>query len=298
MRILVTGATGQVGWELLRSLMPVGKVIAVDRARCDLSRPESIAPLIRELGPAVIVNAAAYTAVDKAETEEALATTINGTSVGVLAQEAKRAGALLVHYSTDYVFDGKKSAPYVEDDTPNPLNAYGRSKLAGEIAIRESGCAHLILRTSWVYGARGRNFAKTILRLAREQDTLNIVADQFGAPTSARFIADSTAHIVRRAFGDRSALRFSSGTYHLTAGGSTNWHRFAEAIVYMAGQQNLLDTARSLTIHPIAASAYSSPAPRPKNSRLDCNLVRRHFGVKHAEWHQALERVVEEMAFS
>jgi dTDP-4-dehydrorhamnose reductase len=296
MRLLVTGATGQVGWELARSLMPLGEVIAADRTRCDLSRPETIGPLIHDVRPDVIVNAAAYTAVDRAEQEESLATTINGTSVGVLAQAAGKAGALLIHYSTDYVFDGKKPAPYVEDDAPNPINAYGRSKLAGEVAIRETACDYIILRTSWVYAARGHNFVRTILRLARERDELNIVADQFGAPTSARTIADATTLFVRHTQQERVAATFASGIFHLTAAGATSWHGFAEAIVQSAARHGLLDSSRLPRINPIPASAYPLPAARPANSRLDCQLLRNWSGVALPDWQQALERVLQDIA--
>jgi dTDP-4-dehydrorhamnose reductase len=296
MRLLVTGAAGQVGWELARSLMPLGEVVAIDRSRCDFSRPEMIAPVIREVRPDVIVNAAAYTAVDKAEKEESLATMINGNSVGVLAEEAKRAGALLVHYSTDYVFDGSKATPYSEDDAPNPINAYGRSKLAGEVAIRTTNCDYLILRTTWVYAARGQNFVKTILRLAREREELNIVADQVGAPTSARNIADATAHIVRQVQQERVAGKFSSGAYHYTADGVTSWHGFAEAIVQSAARHGLLNPNRLPRINPIPASAYPLPAPRPANSRLDCRRLRNRLGITFPDWQYALECVVQDIA--
>jgi len=296
MRLLVTGATGQVGWELARSLMPLGDAIAVDRMRCDFSRPESIAPVIRELRPDVIVNAAAYTAVDKAEQEESLATIVNGMSVGVLAEEAKKAGALFIHYSTDHIFDGAKSEPYVEDDAPSPVNAYGRSKRAGEVAIRTVDCAHIILRTTWVYAARGQNFVKTILRFARERKELNIVADQFGAPTSARAIADATAHIVRQAQQERFAGKFTSGTYHFTAASTTTWHGFAEAIVQSAVGYGLLDPNRLPRINPVSTSAYPLPAARPANSRLDCQRLQNRFGIALSKWRQPLECVLQEVA--
>jgi dTDP-4-dehydrorhamnose reductase len=295
-RLLVTGATGQVGWELARSLMPLGEVITADRTRCDLSRPETIGPLISDLRPDVIVNAAAYTAVDRAEREESLATTINGTSVRELAQAAGNAGALLVHYSTDYVFDGRKPVSYVEDDAPNPLNAYGRSKLAGEVAIREVDCAHVILRTSWVYAARGHNFVKTILLLARERDELNIVADQFGAPTSARVVADATAHIIRHALSERIAGTLAPSICHLTAAGATSWHGFAIAIVQAATRHGLLDSSRLPRINPIPASAFPLPAPRPANSRLNCQLLRNWTRIALPDWQYALERVLQEIA--
>ncbi|MFC6522058.1 dTDP-4-dehydrorhamnose reductase [Undibacterium arcticum] len=280
MRLLVTGANGQVGWELARSLMPLGEVIAVDRARCDLSRPDTIAALIQDIRPDVVVNAAAYTAVDKAEQEEALATVINGTAVGVLAQEARKANALLIHYSTDYVFDGSKDKPYVEDDVPNPVNAYGRSKLAGEIAIRQAACDYLILRTTWVYAARGNNFVKTILRLARERDELSIVADQFGAPTWARNIADATAHMIRQASLERRAEQFTSGIFNLTNSGKTTWHGFAQAIVAAQSPASLKLTK----LNPIPTTAYPLPAKRPANSCLDAGEFGKRFGLVMPSW--------------
>lgn len=297
MKMLVTGTTGQVGWELTRSLMPLGEVIAADRGRGDLSRPETIAPLVRDLRPDVIVNAAAYTAVDKAESEEDLATTVNGTSVGVLAEESRRCGALLVHYSTDYVFDGRKAEPYVENDAPNPINAYGRSKLAGEAAIQAVGCAHIILRTTWIYAARGRNFLRTVLRLAHERDELNIVADQFGAPTTARAIADITAHMVRQAQQTRTA----GGTayrdvYHVTADGATNWHEFAKTIVEGARQYGLLDPKRPLRLNPIGTSDYPLPAKRPVNSLLSNQKLRDRFGIAIPAWQRGLQCVLQEVS--
>lgn len=296
MKLLVTGATGQVGWELARSLMPLGEVIATDRTRCDLSRPETLAPLIRELRPDVIVNAAAYTAVDRAEKEEALATIINGTAVGVIGEEARKIGALLAHYSTDYVFDGTKTTPYTEDDAPNPVNAYGRSKLEGETAIREAHCDYLILRTSWVYASRGQNFARTILRLAREREVLNIVSDQTGAPTSARYIADVTAHVIRQAQAERAARSFTPGVYHLTASGSTSWYDFARIIVDLAAQQGLLESNRLPKINPIPTSAYPLPAARPANSRLDYQRLQNRFNIALPDWRYTLENVVREIS--
>ena len=296
MRLLVTGATGQVGWEATRSLMPLGDVVAIDRTRCDFTQPETLAQVIHDVRPEVIVNAAAYTAVDKAEKEEELATIVNGMAVRVLAEAAKKTGALFIHYSTDYVFDGAKSEPYIEVDAPNPINAYGRSKLAGEAAIRTAGCDHIVLRTTWVYAARGQNFVKTILRLAREREELNIVADQFGAPTSARTIADATAHIIRQAQQERMAGKFASGTYHITAAGATSWHGFTEAIVQSASRHSLLDPNRIPKINPIPTSAYPLPAARPTNSRLDCQRLRSRFNIALPDWRQALECVVQEIA--
>lgn len=296
MRLLVTGATGQIGWELARSLMPLGEVIAVDRSRCDLSRPETIAPLVREVHPDVIVNAAAYTAVDKAESEETIATTINGTAVGVLAEEARKTGAMLVHYSTDYVFDGRKAEPYVEDDTPNPINAYGRSKLAGEVAIQAADCAHIILRTTWVYAARGKNFVRTILRLARERDDLNIVSDQFGAPTSARTIAEATTHIVRLAQQELTHAEFSSCIYHCTALGAINWYGFAKAILEDAIRYRLLGSKPPPKVHAVPTNAYPVLAARPLNSRLDCTRLIDRFSITPPHWEYGLHLVMQELA--
>lgn len=295
MRLLVTGANGQLGWELARSLMPLGEVIAVDRTNCDLSRPDMLPALVSDIRPQVIVNTAAYTAVDKAEQEEALAMTINGTAVGMLAEAARKVSALLVHYSTDYVFDGKKAEPYTEDDTPNPLNAYGRTKLAGEEAIKQSGCDYLILRTSWIYAARGHNFVRTILRLARERDELNIVADQFGAPTWVRNVADATAHVVRQAEPTRATREFLSGIYNLTASGRTSWYGFAQEIVYNPVPRSLFAAARLPTLVAIPAEAYPLAAVRPKNSRLDGSKLRKRFGLELPAWEQGLSKCLSEI---
>jgi dTDP-4-dehydrorhamnose reductase len=295
MRIMLTGANGQVGWELSRSLMPLGEVIALTRSQCDLSRPETIPGIVQEINPDVIVNAAAYTAVDKAEEEEGLATTINGTSVGVIAEEARKLNALLIHYSTDYVFDGKKTEPYTEEDIPNPINAYGRSKLAGEEAVRKVGGKHLIFRTSWVYAARGHNFIKTMLHLARERDELKVVADQFGAPTSAELIADVTALVLYRISNISTKIEQASDTYHLVAEGETNWHGYAQLILETAknnGQD--LRVSHEQTI-PITTSDYPLPAKRPVNSRLDTRKLCSLFEVVLPSWHKHVERAVLEM---
>ena len=283
MRILLTGKNGQVGWELSRTLAPLGEVMAFDRSAMDFAAPDQIVSAVRSVQPDVIVNAAAYTAVDRAESEPDTALAINAVAVGVLAGEAKRAGALLVHYSTDYVFDGTKDAPYAEEDPPNPLNAYGRSKLAGEYAIRAAGVPHLILRTSWVYAARGKNFLTTILRLLREKSALRIVSDQIGAPTSAGALADATAELLRRH--DSAALAKMSGTYHVTAGGSTSWHGFAKQIARL--EQAALP--RTPSIEPIPSSEYPLPATRPKNSRLSNEKLFRCFGVRLPPWEACLE---------
>jgi dTDP-4-dehydrorhamnose reductase len=296
MRLMLTGANGQVGWELRRSLLPIGDVIAMDRHACDLSRPLDLPRIVRELKPDVIVNAAAYTSVDRAETEEQLATVVNGTAVGVLADEARKSGALLIQYSTDYVFDGTKASPYTEDDPPSPINAYGRSKLAGERAIGESGADHLILRSSWIYAARGHNFLRTVLRLARERDELRIVTDQIGAPTWAREIADATAHIVQRACGERARRGFTSGVFNVTAADATSWHGFAEAILDQAMSQGLLRNRPK--VHPISSVEYPVPAARPKNSRLAGERLRERFGIALAEWKQVLALCMQDMALT
>jgi dTDP-4-dehydrorhamnose reductase len=290
MKILLIGRSGQVGYELERSLQGLGQVVAVDRARMDLANPDQLREVIRTVQPALIVNPAAYTAVDLAEREQDLAMRINAEAPAVMAEEARKLGASLIHYSTDYVFDGSKGGPYVEDDQPNPQNVYGRSKLAGEQAIRASGVSHLILRTSWVYGMRGRNFLRTVQRLAQERDELRIVADQFGAPTWCRTIAETTAHIVMKLQSNGSANRQSiaidawrefSGLYHLTAQGRTSWHGFTQAIVQHAS------TARKPIVTPIATSDYPLPATRPRNSVLSSDKLMKAFcGLP--DWDHAL----------
>ena len=294
MRVLLTGANGQVGWELRRTLSSLGEVLAMDRLACDLSRPHDLAGIIRDAKPAIIVNAAAYTAVDKAEKEEELATLVNGTAVGVMAEETRRLGALLVNYSTDYVFDGTKDSPYTEDDPPNPINAYGRSKLAGERAIGQSGSDYLILRTCWVFAARGHNFLLTILRLARERNELSIVADQIGAPTWARHIAEATALIVQRACRERAEADFASGILNVAAGGETSWCGFAQTIVDQAMTHGLVLTRPKL--RPIASSDYPLPAARPKNSRFAAERLRKRFGIALAEWQQGLALCLQDKA--
>jgi dTDP-4-dehydrorhamnose reductase len=291
MRLLLFGANGQIGWELARRLTRLGEVVALDRQGCDLARLETIPAVVRAARPDVIVNAAAYTAVDRAEAEEPLALLVNATAVGIMAQAARRAGALLVHYSTEFVFDGAKPEPYVEDDPPAPLSAYGRSKLAGEIAVRDAGGDHLILRTTWVYTARGQNFLNTVLRLARETGQLRIVADQVGAPTWARDIADATARVIARAQRERQQERFTSDTLHMTAAGATSRHGFAQAI---------LDRARDLvpappTLRAIGTDDFPTPARRPKNSRLCCDRLHARFGVALPEWTRALDACLAEL---
>jgi dTDP-4-dehydrorhamnose reductase len=287
--ILLTGKNGQVGWELQRTLQPVGKVAAFSHAGLDLADAAAIRSKLDEVRPDVIVNAAAYTAVDKAESEPELAHEVNAVAPALLAQEAARRGALLIHYSTDYVYDGAKAAPYVESDKTNPLGAYGRSKLAGEEGIRASGCDHLIFRTSWVYAARGANFLRTILRLAAEREELRIVMDQIGAPTWARLIAEATALALRQALAERRHGRFESGLFHLACAGETSWHGFASAIV--ASRSGL----RVKTVTPITTADYPLPAPRPANSRLDTSAFRARFGLALPDWRDCLPLCLEEI---
>jgi len=275
-----------VGWELERTLAPLGEVIATDRSTLDLSDIDAVRRVVREVKPEIIVNAAAYTAVDRAESEPELAMRINGIAPRVLAEEAKRLGALLLHYSTDYVFDGTKSTPYVESDVPSPINAYGQSKLAGEQAIEASGASHLILRTSWVYGPRGKNFLLTMLRLARERDELHVVNDQRGTPTSAIALASATAQILWRRRAE------ANGLCHLTSAGETTWFGFAEAILERA-HPKLKSVPRLV---PITTAEYVTPAKRPANSVLDCSNASRSLGVQLADWRSGLDDVWRRMA--
>lgn len=294
-RILLLGGQGQVAWELRRTLAPLGVVFVWDRnaePSVDLSHPEGLWERIEQLRPTWIINAAAYTAVDKAEQEAEMAMTINGIAPGILAQAAAEIGALLVHYSTDYVFDGKSTRPYCEDAATNPLNMYGQSKLAGEKAIHASGASHLILRTSWVYGVRGTNFLRTIRRLAREREELRIVSDQIGAPTWSRHIAEATAQVLAQLGTDKEAWRHTSGVYHLTSAGETSWYEFATRIV---AQQRQYEEVNAHTIIPIATEDYPLPAPRPRYSVLDNTKIFNTFGVRLPDWKVALEHVLEEI---
>lgn len=289
MRILVLGSQGQVGWELARSLLPLGQVTALGRDEANLADPDGLRQAVRAYAPDLIVNAAAYTAVDKAETDEPLAMAVNGIAPGILAEEAKRHKALLIHYSTDYVFDGMSSRPYLETDPTNPQSAYGRSKLAGEEAIAAAGCDYLILRTSWVYGARGHNFMRTVLRLARERESLRIVADQTGAPTWSRWIADATAHIARPALGRQPVREFNSGTYHLACADQTTWHGFANAIVDEYRKLYPDSELAVKLIEPIATADYPLPAKRPANSRLDGGKLSVDYAITSPHWRHALQ---------
>jgi len=292
--ILVTGKNGQLGHELRRALAPLGEVVAVGQADCDLGDAEALRALVRRIAPAVIVNPAAYTAVDKAETDERTAFAVNAGAAGVLAEEAARLGALLVHYSTDYVFDGDKQGAYVETDAPNPLSAYGRTKLAGEELVRARAPHHLILRTSWVVGSYGGNFAKTMLRLARQRDSLNVVADQFGAPTPASLLADATAHAVRR-YLDGDVAAFPYGLYHLSAKGETNWHAYAQYVIAAAWAAGLQLALRPEAMHAIPAVQYPTPARRPTNSMLDSSLFERTFGLRVPPWQEGLDRILQQI---
>lgn len=287
--ILVTGVDGQVGFELLRSLQGLGRIIACNRAALDLSDSSAIRSFMRHTNPSIVVNPAAYTAVDRAETDPDAAGRLNVDAPRVFAEEAARSGAVLIHYSTDYVFDGTKEGPYVEGDTPSPQNVYGASKLAGERAIAATGCAHLVLRTSWVYGRRGKNFLLTMLKLGAERPELRVVADQFGAPTWANTIAAATAHVIAQgvAAGTEQWWHERSGVYHMTCSGETTWHGFAEAIFDIAMK------GAGPRVLPIAASEYPVPARRPANSRLSSRKLAETFGLYLPNWADALRLCLE-----
>jgi dTDP-4-dehydrorhamnose reductase len=306
-KILLTGKNGQVGAELARFLPEIGEVVAVDRRQLDLAHPDEIRRTVRDVHPRLIVNAAAYTPVDLAEKEESIARAINTDAPGVMAEEAKKIGAALVHYSTDYVFDGAKTTPYDETDPTNPISAYGRTKLGGEDAIRAAAVPHLILRTQWVYGNRGKNFLLTILRLAAEREELRVVSDQFGAPTWSREIARGTTNILGQLVGpDSGAQSFErvSGTYNMTAAGHTTWHEFAVAILDGAirapqgswvrprGEKPLL----AWRVVPIKTQDYPTPAQRPAYSILSNRRLAQTFGVQLPEWRAQLDSVLAERA--
>ena len=295
MKILLLGKNGQLGWELQRSLAPLGEVIALDAGNkelCgDLTDLEGLARTVQTVKPDVIVNAAAHTAVDKAESEPQRVRTINALAAGVLAQEAARANSWLVHYSTDYVFDGSGDQPWLETDATAPLNVYGATKLEGEQLIQQSGCRHLIFRTSWVYGARGGNFARTMLRLARERDSLNVINDQIGAPTGADLLADITAHAIRAAL-KRPEL---SGLYHLVAGGETSWHGYAGFVIDFARRAGIALKVAPDAIKPVPTSAFPTPAKRPHNSRMDTTKLRRTFDLNLPSWETGVTRMLSEV---
>lgn len=316
-RILILGRNGQVGWELSRALAPLGTITSVDVPQVDLADPDSLFRCVRAVAPHIIVNAAAYTAVDKAESEPELAMKINGIAPGILAEEAKRTGALLVHYSTDYVFDGTKAEPYLETDHPNPLSTYGRTKQAGDQAVQQVDGLHLIFRLCWVYGARGHNFLRTIQRLAGEREELRVVRDQVGCPTWCRLIAETTAHVLacclfRSAPQDPpppashqqstisnlpciplsfdSSISHLRGIYHLAASGSCSWHDFASAIVRQMPPEN----RRCHAVAPITTAEYPTPARRPANSVLNCDKLHRTFGLRLPPWDQTLSLFLEQ----
>lgn len=294
MKILLTGKNGQVGFELRRALAPLGTITAIDRDECDLADPLAIRELVRRLQPDVIVNPAAYTAVDRAETETAQAHAINAVAPGILGEAAAALDALVVHYSTDHVFDGTQEEAYKESDSPNPQSVYGASKLAGEQALRASGTRHLIFRTSWVVGVHGENFAKTMLRLAVERSKLNVVADQFGAPTSAALLADITAHIIRETTEPRHNA-FPDGVYHLTAGGVTNWHEYACHVIELARAAGRPITIPPGGIRPIRSADYPTPARRPVNSWLDTQKLRHTFGLNLPDWRDGLDHILDQL---
>lgn len=294
MKILLLGKNGQVGWELQRSLAPLGELIALDRHSVDglsgdLSDLDALRTTIRQVGADIIVNAAAYTAVDKAESEAELAERINAQASQVMAEEAAAQGAWLIHYSTDYVFSGEGTRPWQENDAVAPVNCYGASKLAGEQAIIASGCKHLIFRTSWVYGARGNNFAKTMLRLAKDREILSVIADQIGAPTGADLIADVTAQAIQQVL-QRPEL---SGLYHLAADGEVSWHGYASHVIGFA--QDNGEQLAVKTINPIETRSYPTPARRPLNSRLNTQKLRDNFSLHLPDWQSGVTRMLREV---
>ncbi len=278
-KILVIGRRGQVGWELRRTLAPLGDLVAFDHPDIDLTKPETLRPLVREIKPAIVVNAAAYTAVDKAEDEVEICRLINAEAPKVLAEEAAALGARFVHYSTDYVYNGRKDGRWVETDAPDPLSVYGRTKLEADLAIAATGVRHLVFRLQWVWGTRGGNFVKTMLKLAREREELKVIDDQVGAPTFSRHIAEATAAAIAR-WDDQS------GVYHLANGGETSWHGFARAIFEEDPRREEQIVKSCL---PIPTSAYPTKATRPLNSRLDQSKLLADFGIKLPDWREALK---------
>lgn len=289
MKILLFGKNGQVGWELQRSLAPLGELVAVDRTTAglcgDLADPQGVARTIQTVAPQIVVNAAAYTAVDRAESEPALCRTVNCLAPAAMALEAGRIGAWMVHYSSDYVFDGSGSRAWSEDDAPSPLNVYGRTKADSERLVASSCAKHLLMRTSWVYADRGSNFIKTMLRLAQERDEMSVVDDQWGAPTGAELIADVTAHALRAAMRQDNL----AGIYHLVPGGETTWYAYAQHLLACARASG---TPVKAALEPVASSAYPTAARRPHNCRLDNNKLERAFGLRLPPWQQGVERVL------
>lgn len=293
-RILLTGKNGQVGFELQRALAPLGEVIAVGTADCDLSDANAIRALMQRVQPQLVVNPAAYTAVDKAESDADKARAVNAVAPGVLGEEASRLGASVIHYSTDYVYDGSKDGLYTESDPVSPQSVYGQTKLDGERALQAVTPRHVILRTSWVVGAHGGNFAKTMLRLAGDRDELKVVADQFGAPTSASLIADVTAHIARQMLRD-GADGFPFGVYHLAAAGETSWHAYAQYVIGEAIGMGKALKATPERVLPIPASSYPTPARRPQNSRLDTHKLRQTFGLHLPHWQEGVKHILQQI---
>lgn len=293
MKILVTGKNGQVGHELQRSLAPLGEVVAVDIEDCDLTDTSAIVSLVEKVKPDLIVNPAAYTAVDKAEAESEIAYAINATAPKVLAAQANLLHIPIIHYSTDYIFDGTKDGVYVEDDPANPKSIYGKTKWQGEKNVRAMCSQHVILRTSWVFGAHGGNFLKTILKLAQERDELKIIADQFGAPTSARLLADSTAEIAKQVLSGDAIQK--AGTYHLVASGETTWHGYAQKVVALANELGVKTKVQAKDIQPIPTEVYPLPAPRPKNSRLSIDKIKAAFGIEIPDWSFDVEQVLKQV---
>ena len=293
MKILLTGKNGQVGFELRRSLSVLGEVHALDSAGCDLRDEAAIRRVVQAVRPDVIVNPAAYTAVDKAESDVPTAEAVNMRAAAVLAEEAELLGALMIHFSTDYVFDGTKDGSYTEADLPNPQSVYGASKLAGEQAVQRACSRYLVLRTSWVVGAHGGNFAKTMLRLAEERDTLNVVADQFGAPTSAALLADVTAHLVRQA--SREAAKFPYGLYHAVAGGVASWHEYASYVIERARASGRPIRVPAGAIGAISTADYPTPARRPANSRLDTSKLQATFGLHLPHWQEGVDHILHQI---
>ena len=303
MKLLVTGCNGQVGWHLQRTLAPMGEVLAIDIDQVDLTDLDAVGRTVRDFAPDVVVNAAAYTAVDKAESEPDLARTLNVSAPGKLAQACARTGALMIHYSTDYVYDGNKPEPYTEDDATGPLSVYGETKLAGDQAIIGSGCAFIILRTTWVYDIRGKNFLRTILRLAKEKEELRVVGDQYGAPTWARMLAESTALIIARLVERRAATKsWASGLYHLTAGGRTSWAGFTKAI--LEDYNDLVDwpaetgefggELMAKRVVEITTEQYKTAARRPRNSVLSNARIKSEFGIQLPDWRDQLRLALQD----
>ena len=303
LRLLITGANGQVGWHLQRTLAPLGEILAIDVEQVDLTDLDAVTRAVREFAPDIVANAAAYTAVDKAESEPELARAINVAAPARIAEECARSGALMIHYSTDYVYDGSKSGPYEENDATGPLSVYGQTKLEGDQAIVASGCAHIILRTTWVYDIRGKNFLRTVLRLAREKEELRMVGDQYGAPTWARGLAESTAIILARSLERRSVTgAWHSGLFHLTAAGQTSWAGFAQAI--LEDYDTLLDwpaetgefggPLKAKRVVAITTEQYQTPARRPRNSVLSNAKVQAAFGIALPDWRSLLRLAMQD----